>query len=82
MLTPRQRREQACFAAMRPDITFVTIPLEKNRAARLQSRLPGVCDGFWHGLRYPFGPYRPEAFHWQPSPERLSKVRDPAEEGR
>jgi hypothetical protein len=69
--TPRQRREHARFAAMRPDITFVTIPIERNRA-RLQSYLPNVCEMFWHGLRYPLGPYRPEAFHWQPSPQLLS----------
>jgi len=61
MQTSRQRHEQARFAAMRPDITFVTIPMEKNRT-RLQSYLPSVCDRFWHGLRYPLGPYRPEAF--------------------
>lgn len=60
MQTSRQRHEQARFAAMRPDITFVTIPTEKN-GTRLQSHLPGVCNRFWHGLRYPLGPYRPEA---------------------
>lgn len=69
--TPRQRDERARFAAMRPDITFVTIPLEKNRT-QLQSLLPGVCDRFWRGLRYPLGPYRPEAFNWQPSSSRPS----------
>jgi hypothetical protein len=69
--TPRRRHEQARFAAMRPDITFVTIPMERNRT-RLQSYLPSVCDRFWHGLRYPLGPYRPEAFDWQPSPQLLS----------
>jgi hypothetical protein len=63
--TSRQRHEQARFAAMRPDITFVTIPMEKN-GTRLQSHLPGVCDRFWQGLRYPLGPYRPEALGWQP----------------
>lgn len=65
MPTPRQRHEQACFAAMRSDITFVTIPMEKN-GMRLQAHLPSVCQRFWHGLRYPLGPYRPEAFRWQP----------------
>jgi hypothetical protein len=69
MPTARQRDEQARFAAMRPDITFVNIPMEQNRM-RLQSYLPSVCDSFWHGLRYPLGPYRPEAFRWEPSPER------------
>jgi hypothetical protein len=67
MQTSRQRHEQARFAAMRPDITFVTIPREKN-GTRLQACLPGVCDKFWRGLRYPLGPYRPEAFRWRPSP--------------
>ena len=65
MPTPRQRHEQARFAAKRSDISFVTIPREKI-ATRLQARLPGICQGFWHGLRYPLGPYRPEAFRWQP----------------
>lgn len=63
--TSRERDANARFAAMRPDITFVTIPREKNRT--LQSCLPGVCDRFWHGLRYPLGPYRPEAFRWKPA---------------
>jgi hypothetical protein len=71
MQTSRQRHEQARFAAMRPDITFVTIPIGNDRT-QLRSRLIGVCDRFWHGLRYPLGPYRPEAFHWQPSPQLLS----------
>ena len=66
MKTSRQRHEQARFTAMRPDITFVTIPMEKN-GTRLQAHLPGVCDRFWHGLRYPLGPYRPETFRWRPS---------------
>ena len=65
MPTPRQRDEQARFAAMRSDITFVTISLEKN-GMRLQAHLPSVCQRFWHGLGYPLGPYRPEAFRWQP----------------
>jgi hypothetical protein len=65
MPTPRQRHEQARFAAMRSDFTFVTIPLEKN-GMQLQAGLPSVCQRFWHGLRYPLGPYRPEAFRWQP----------------
>ena len=65
MPTPRQRHEQARFAAMRPDITFVTIPMEKS-GMPLQVYLPCICDRFWHGLRYPLGPYRPEAFRWQP----------------
>jgi hypothetical protein len=65
MPTPRQRHEQARFAAMRSDITFVTIPLEEN-GMQLQACLPSVCQRFWHGLRYPLGPYRPEAFRWQP----------------
>ena len=60
MQTARQRHEQARFAAMRPDIIFVTIPMDKDRP-QLRSCLPGVCDGFWHGLRHPLGPYRPEA---------------------
>jgi hypothetical protein len=64
MPTRRQRQEQARFAAMRSDITFVTIPMDKN-GMRLQAHLPGVCQKFWHGLRYPLGPYRPEAFLWQ-----------------
>jgi hypothetical protein len=71
MPTPRQRHEQARFAAMRQDITFVSIPRKKN-GMRLQSYLPSVCEQFWHGLRYPLGPYRPEAFRWQPAPGRLS----------
>lgn len=71
MPTARQRQERARFAAMRPDIAFVTIPREKN-GMRLQSYLPGVCDRFWHGLRYPLGPYRPEAFRWRPHSEPLS----------
>lgn len=66
MQTPRQRREQARFAARRPDITFVTIPKEKNGTRWLKSHLPGVCDRFWQGLRYPLGPYRPEALGWRP----------------
>ena len=61
MQTSRQRREQARFAAMRPDITFVTIPMEKNGTRWMQSHLPSVCERFWEGLRYPLGPYRPEA---------------------
>ena len=65
MPTPRQRHERARFAAMRPDITFVTIPAEKN-GKQLQSYLPGVCHRFWHGLRHPLGPYRPEAFRRRP----------------
>jgi hypothetical protein len=65
MQTPGQRREQARFAAIRPDITFVTIPVGEN-GPRLRSHLPGVCDRFWQGLRYPLGPYRPEAFRWRP----------------
>ena len=71
MPTPRQRHAQARFAAMRPDIAFVTIPRGKN-GTRLQAYLPGVCQGFWHGLRYPLGPYRPEAFRWRPTPEPFS----------
>jgi len=71
MQTARQRHEHARFAALRPDITFVTIPLEKN-GPQLKSHLPNVCDRFWHGLRYPLGPYRPEAFRWRPAPGRLS----------
>ena len=66
MQTPRRRDAQARFVAMRPDISFVTIPQGKNRA-RLQSCLPGLCDGFWRGLHQPLGPYRPDAFRWQPS---------------
>jgi hypothetical protein len=61
MQTPRQRREQESFAALRPDIAFVSIPMEDNRA-QLRSSLPGICHEFWHGLRYPIGPYRPQAF--------------------
>lgn len=72
MQTPRQRREQLRFAAMRPDITFVTIPLEKN-GTRLQSYLPGICDSFWDGLRYPLGPYRPDALRL----DRLSSPDQP-----
>ena len=69
MPTTRQRRAHTRFAAMRPDITFLTLSMEKDRA-RMKSQLPGICDRFWQGLRYPLGPYRPEAFRWQPSPER------------
>jgi hypothetical protein len=65
MKTSRERQQQARFAAMRPDIAFVTIPAGKTRMA-LQSHLPGVCEKFWHGLHHPLGPYRPEAFRWQP----------------
>jgi hypothetical protein len=65
MQPPRRRHEQARFAAMRPDISFATIPSGKNRT-RLQSCLPGVCDRFWQGVRQPLGPYRPDAFRWQP----------------
>lgn len=75
MPTARQRHAQARFAAMRPDITFVTIPREKE-PTRLQSYLPGVCDGFWHGLTHPLGPYRPEAFRWDPSAPGLSASDD------
>ena len=71
MQTSRQRHAQERFIAMRPDITFVTIPRKKN-GMRLQSDLPSVCEQFWHGLRHPLGPYRPEAFRWQPAPGRLS----------
>ena len=71
MQTSRQRHVQERFVAIRPDITFVTIPREKN-GMRLQSYLPSVCERFWHGLRYPLGPYRPEAFRWRPVPGRLS----------
>jgi hypothetical protein len=66
MQTTRRRHEQARFAAMRPDITFVTIPMKKNGTRWLQSHLPSVCDRFWQGLRYPLGPYRPDALGWQP----------------
>ena len=60
MQTARQRQTQAHFGAMRPDITFVTIPTGKNRT-QLRSCLSRVCDRFWDGLRYPLGPYRPAA---------------------
>ena len=71
MQTSRQRQERARFAALRPDIAFVTIPREQNRM-RLQSHLPGVCGRFWRGLRYPLGPYRPDAFRWRPDAGPLS----------
>jgi hypothetical protein len=61
MQTARQRQQQASFAAMRPDITFMTIPMKRNAAQWPQSYLPGVCDRFWQGLSHPLGPYRPEA---------------------
>ena len=60
--TPRLRRAQALFAGMRPDITFVSIPMQQS-SAPLRSQLPGLCEKFWHGLRHPLGPYRPEAFN-------------------
>jgi hypothetical protein len=65
MQTVRQHQLQACFAAMRPDITFVTIPMKRNAAQWPQSYLPGVCDRFWRGLRQPLGPYRPDALDWR-----------------
>ena len=70
MQTARQRDAQESFAALRPDVSCVTIAPEKN-AARLKACLPGVCAEFWRRLRYPLGPYRPEAFRWQP-PKRPS----------
>ena len=69
MPTPRQRREQTRFTALRSDITFVTIPMEKN-GMRLQAHLPSVCHSFWHGLRFPLGPYRPEALLFRTPDER------------
>jgi hypothetical protein len=65
MPTTRQRDQQKCFAALRPDITFVTIPVGNSRAA-IESRLGAACHRFWEGLRYPLGPYRPDAFDWRP----------------
>jgi hypothetical protein len=72
MQTARQRHEQARFAAMRSDITFVTIPMDK-KGTLLQAYLPSVCERFWYGLRYPLGPYRPDAFRWQPTSEPRSR---------
>jgi hypothetical protein len=65
--TVRLRDQQARFAAMRPDISFVRIPAGNSREA-IESKLGAVCRRFWQGLRYPLGPYRPEAFGWRPSP--------------
>ena len=67
MRTSRERQQQARFAAMRPDISFVTIPNSNSREA-MESRLRMLCHRFWEGLRYPLGPYRPDAFRWRPVP--------------
>jgi len=67
MKTSRERQQQASFAAMRPDITFVTVPARET-PVQLRSHLCGVCEKFWRGSRHPLGPYRPDAFRWRPVP--------------
>jgi hypothetical protein len=63
--TPRQRETRSRFAALRPDIAFVTIPTGTGEK-ELPSLLPDICKAFWRGLHLPLGPYRPDAFRWRP----------------
>jgi hypothetical protein len=68
MPTPRQRRAYVAYAQMRPDIRFLTIPVEETGAEfSFESDCwPRGFATFWEGLAFPYGPLRPEAFTWRP----------------